>query len=89
MKRFVIVVDIPAAPANARRTDRVAKVNEATLAAQAEVRAWLEEQGVPLSEFALDPPMAFGTFAATCTDRVAKLLRGAPGVQAVLEGRAW
>lgn len=81
----MVVVELPEGSGDGRQTGRVANVSAATLEAQNRIRSWLEEHGAPAASYVFDPPMAFGTFGGRCTTAVARLLRGAPGVQAVME----
>lgn len=83
----MIVVQLPEGEveSDARRTGRLAHLSALTRAAQQQIEAWLARNGAPSESYAFEPPMAFGTFSARCTDAAARLLRGAPGVQAVMD----
>ncbi|MBL9021410.1 MAG: hypothetical protein JNL21_04390 [Myxococcales bacterium] len=85
MKRYMVVIELPESVSDGRQTGRFDKVNAVTLEAQNRLRAWLNEQGAARDSFSFDPPMAFGTFGGQCTEDVARLIRRAPGVQAVME----
>mgnify|MGYP000134073573 CR=1 FL=1 len=85
LKRYMLVVDMPEQDRDARRTARVAKSAEATSAARDELLKWLADREFHASEYVLEPPATFGTIGMLATERVAKALRGAPLVQAVLE----
>jgi hypothetical protein len=50
-----------------------------------EILKWLARQPFPPSEYVLEAAATFGTFGMLATERVAKAVRGAPSVEAVLE----
>ncbi len=88
LRRYMVVVEMPAQSPDATHTARVERSKEATAEARASLARWLETEGFSGNEYELEPPAAFGTFGLVSTERVAKALRGAPGVQAVLEATA-
>ncbi len=81
----MVVIDLPMPAKDVRQTERFANVSAATVEAMNRLRGWLTERGAAPDAYTFDAPMAFGTFAAVFPDDIAKLLRGAPGVQAVME----
>jgi hypothetical protein len=81
----MVVIDLPMPPKDVRQTERFANVSAATVEAMTRLKGWLAERGTPPEAYTFDAPMAFGTFAAVFPDNIAKLLRTAPGVQAVME----
>lgn len=85
LKRYMIVVEMPFQDRDARRTERVERSAAITKVARDELLKWLSRQPFPPSEYVLEAPATFGTFGMLATERVAKALRSAPSVEAVLE----
>jgi hypothetical protein len=84
-RHYMVVVDMPGQDADSTHTARVERSKMMTRDAREVVARWLEASGLPKTEYELAPPAAFGTFGLLATERVARSLRSAPGVQAVLE----
>lgn len=85
LKRYMVVVEMPFQDRDARRTERVQRSAAVTSVARDELLKWLARQPFPPSEYVLEAPATFGTFGMLATERVAKALRSAPSVEAVLE----
>lgn len=81
----MVVVVMPDQDPEARLTGKIDRQTLATREAQARVIEHLTASGVLSSAYVLDAPSGMGTFAAHTTEAVARIIRKAPGVQAVLE----
>jgi hypothetical protein len=84
-KRYMVVVKV-FDDLDGRETGRVGRSVDRTAAAQTAVIDYLVTQGIPKSAYVMAPPSSVGTFGMETTDAVAKLVRNAPHVEAVLEG---
>lgn len=85
VRRFMVVVALADQGPNPRQTGKIDRATAQTRDAQSSIAEALKKAGVTPDLYVFDPPSSVGTFAAHTTDAVAKLIRGAPGVQAVLE----
>ncbi len=85
VRRYMVVVVMPDQDPEARLTGKIDRQTHATREAQARIAEHLSASGVVSDAYVFDAPSVMGTFAAHTTEAVAKIIRKAPGVQAVLE----
>lgn len=85
VRRYMVVVVMPDQDPDARLTGKIDRQASATREAQSRIAEHLAASGIVAGAYAFDAPSVMGTFAAHTTDAVAKIIRKAPGVQAVLE----